>query len=345
MAQQIFYYDAKRTYNTKFEVITECSDFSKVRFYFYDEIYSNLDWSKTPTHNLKQLYKERAQQIRDEYDYVVIAYSGGIDSTNILETFYYNDIHIDEILMVGAFSKDTDKALDENHNREIYDNCFPTLNALKLPNTFVNLQDYSLLFDDPSNFSILQHEDWPARIGTHWSPHHFFWHDIHKHLGCKKPSSRIALILGCDKPFFDVTEMKGYFLDSGIIPYGRTNFNVKDNTSVINFYSHPDPQSANITMKQWSLLKNFFSEKKLSKYATSKIYTEVVNKMMYNLKHPIVYTGAKSLDHTFSKRDQFILKFKSPVVDAYLKGMMQIQNTKQVKNFSTSIFTRFYDVK
>ncbi len=67
--------------------------------------------------------------------------------------------------------------------------------------------------------------------------------------------------------------------------------------------------------------------------------------MMYNLKHPIVYTGAKSLDYTFSKRDQFILKFKSPVVDAYLKGMMQIQNTKQVKNFSTSIFTRFYDVK
>jgi hypothetical protein len=47
--------------------------------------------------NLLDLYKERAQQLRDSYDYLILAYSGGSDSDNMLKTFLYNNIKIDEI--------------------------------------------------------------------------------------------------------------------------------------------------------------------------------------------------------------------------------------------------------
>ena len=46
---------------------------------------------------LVDLYRQRAQQLRDSYDYLILAYSGGADSDNILKTFQKNKIHLDEV--------------------------------------------------------------------------------------------------------------------------------------------------------------------------------------------------------------------------------------------------------
>ena len=68
-----------------------------VSWNFNDETYSKIDWSIRPTESLAELYRQRAQQIRDEYDYVVLSFSGGADSHNILQTFLKNNIRLDEI--------------------------------------------------------------------------------------------------------------------------------------------------------------------------------------------------------------------------------------------------------
>jgi hypothetical protein len=46
---------------------------------------------------LTELYRQRALQLREQYDYIIIAYSGGADSDTILKTFLDNNIPIDEI--------------------------------------------------------------------------------------------------------------------------------------------------------------------------------------------------------------------------------------------------------
>jgi hypothetical protein len=46
---------------------------------------------------LDDLYKQRALQLRDKYDYLILNYSGGADSHNILMTFLNNNIKLDEI--------------------------------------------------------------------------------------------------------------------------------------------------------------------------------------------------------------------------------------------------------
>jgi hypothetical protein len=43
------------------------------------------------------LYSTRAQQLRDQYDYLILAYSGGADSDQMLRSFLLNNIHIDEV--------------------------------------------------------------------------------------------------------------------------------------------------------------------------------------------------------------------------------------------------------
>lgn len=52
---------------------------------------------------LTELYRLRAQQLRDKCDYLVLAYSGGSDSDNILEICLRNNIKIDEIVVEQSF--------------------------------------------------------------------------------------------------------------------------------------------------------------------------------------------------------------------------------------------------
>ena len=107
-------------------------------FYYFDKEFSSINWTIDSEKSLSDLYRQRAEQIRNDYEYVIIPYSGGYKSSLILETFYYNNIHIDEVLLVGAFSQDSYTGSDENHNGEIYNQAIPTLNKLNLKNTKID---------------------------------------------------------------------------------------------------------------------------------------------------------------------------------------------------------------
>jgi len=67
------------------------------KYYYYNNVWKNLDRTLLGKIPLEQLYKERAQQLRDKYDYLILYFSGGADSTNILMTYLNNNIKIDEV--------------------------------------------------------------------------------------------------------------------------------------------------------------------------------------------------------------------------------------------------------
>ena len=73
-----------------------------VSWIFNDSVYGNIDWSVPVNVPLMELYKARAIQLRNKYDYLTLYYSGGADSTTILHAFIDNNIFIDEILMWHA---------------------------------------------------------------------------------------------------------------------------------------------------------------------------------------------------------------------------------------------------
>jgi hypothetical protein len=68
-----------------------------VGFYFHNAVWDNFDKTTLGKDSLTGLYAERAKQLRDKYDYLVLHYSGGSDSHNILHTFLSNKIKLDEI--------------------------------------------------------------------------------------------------------------------------------------------------------------------------------------------------------------------------------------------------------
>ena len=68
-----------------------------VHYNFFDHVWKNFDRSLLGKHSLKELYKQRAQQLRDKYDYLILYFSGGADSYNVLRSFIDNGIKIDEV--------------------------------------------------------------------------------------------------------------------------------------------------------------------------------------------------------------------------------------------------------
>lgn len=68
-----------------------------VEFIFFTEIWDKFDRSVLGRFSLDDLYRKRAQQIRDEYDYLILYFSGGADSYNVMRTFLDNNIKLDEV--------------------------------------------------------------------------------------------------------------------------------------------------------------------------------------------------------------------------------------------------------
>jgi len=66
---------------------------------FNDDVFSKIDWKIPISTPLSELYKQRAQQLRDKYDYLSLFFSGGVDSANVLHSFIDNGIFLDEIVM------------------------------------------------------------------------------------------------------------------------------------------------------------------------------------------------------------------------------------------------------
>jgi hypothetical protein len=341
----IFYYDVEgNVYPNKYEAIKSGKN---LLLYFYDKEFSFVNWKIEPVETLPELYRQRAQQLRDMYEYLILCYSGGADSTNILETFYYNGIHLDEILTVGALSQDTHSGSDENHNGELYHNVFPTLASMDLPNTKVTVFDYSTLFDDLKNFSVASDTDWAKNTVTHFSPHNWFWRDIRKWVGPK--DRKTAIIMGIDKPSLvpdPNTGVIGFrFNDQSIFSYGRTLESISvDNSDIINFYW--DTSTSNLISKQHHVLKNFYIDNVMVKKLISNEQfafhmRQVVTKIIYDLKNPLIHVSPKSPSQLLSLRDNFLSKRHSTVADFHKHSLNKLADI----GFSTaSIKSRIYEL-
>jgi|LakMenEpi03Aug12_release.lakeMendotaPanAssembly.Ray.scaffolds.fasta_scaffold87527_2 hypothetical protein len=77
---------------------------AEIEWHFFDELFNKVNWLDEPLTPLSELYRLRALQIREAYDYIVIRCSGGADSNNVLYSFLRNGIHVDEVLAEAPMS-------------------------------------------------------------------------------------------------------------------------------------------------------------------------------------------------------------------------------------------------
>ena len=190
-----------------------------IRYNYNDDIFGKYDWTKEPEPEveLREFYRRRAQSIRDNYDYVVLQYSGGPDSQNVLDTFLENNIKLDEIVNFNSYEK-TQKVDGTTHNADYVYNVKPTVeniikkygNQIKISiideidmtkkvwAEYNSLDYYELLFTSVTFPSV-----WMMR-GV-WIKHV-------KHLWDKLMSGKkVCVILGADKTMLRVDRRKNLF--------------------------------------------------------------------------------------------------------------------------------------
>lgn len=81
---------------------------------FNNEAFNKFNWLVEPTETIDELYRIRAQEIRDTYDYVALSYSGGADSHQVLMAFLQNNIRLDEIIVTWPIKRSERLGADPN---------------------------------------------------------------------------------------------------------------------------------------------------------------------------------------------------------------------------------------
>ena len=111
---RIGWYLNSKFYNNKWSCISE-NNYSKknITFYFFDDIFANLNWEVEPVLSYDYLLEQRAKQLRDSYDYLRLWYTSGSDSETILQTFLKHNIYIDEIAVAKNPFTESDRELNK----------------------------------------------------------------------------------------------------------------------------------------------------------------------------------------------------------------------------------------
>jgi hypothetical protein len=122
-------------------------DVNNITFSAFDSFFYLYDWKIEPKESFEELLLERALQIRDSYSYIKLWYSGGHDSTLMLNTFIKHNIHIDEIVVYRFAINDN---FDNLSNTEVDTYTLPFMKTLQnvLINTKFTIYDFSREYFD-----------------------------------------------------------------------------------------------------------------------------------------------------------------------------------------------------
>lgn len=231
---------------------------------FNKEEFSKAKWDEEPGADIRTLYRLRAQQIRQQYDYIRLEFSGGSDSTTVLYSFINNGIHLDEV--VFRYPKTGEKSVSddpynykpENTLSEAKYAAYPILHwlATAAPNTKITTHDYSENMLDDSN-----DESWVLRTKDYFQPGHAFKHakfGLAEHQNQAESGKKVCILYGVDKPKVCVKDKKwyAYFLDI-TANHAVTDGGEYDNVTTEYFFWSPDLPE--LIVKQCHIIKNWFS--------------------------------------------------------------------------------------
>lgn len=308
------YYTANgRNFQYRYSAYIEASKSgTDVKWNFNNEVFKTINWSKPSNVSLKQLYKERAQQLRDQYDYLILSYSGGSDSDTILHSFIDNGILLDEVWVDWPrhMMEKTNWVASTNQDHanlasEWYYCTEPKLQQLRVqnPKIKIHVSDCTSTgpeheVDEPSSLTDLRNTYFYGRRRQYMADYQRSMHDR---------GITSAVILGIDKP--NITIIKdnicAKFVDEPI--RFRTDVAAYQHSIVEFFYWTPD--SPYIVVNQVNqiiqyLQKNFNEFKRLEKFLrTSEKYNErsnnldpVVNAVCYPNWKPAFQTD-KTIGH------------------------------------------------
>lgn len=311
---------------------------------FHDEHFSTYNWQIEPEQSLDFWYTQRCWQIRDKYQHVVLHFSGGSDSHNILTYFYKNNIHIDEILVANPieyYEKFT-VATDSRESCDLHNEWFhvikPDLNwiAKHMPKTKITIYDYT---KDMLEFSVDQ--DWIIHVGgEHCNPNVVNRINRYNVIDQNLYDSRqVGHVYGVDKPVVFNVDDSWYFafLDSilSIQSSRKSVFEGNNHVNVENFYWSPDLPE--LLIKQAHAVKKYFQNNpqfqhlatfKKKKLEDRDLYQDLVRNVIYPYWRKDIFQNKKSRNMFFKDFDRWFFDLATESAKSrWLEGYNYVLNS------------------
>lgn len=201
-----FYLVNNIKYTNKIQAVLEAQKtLADITWDFHSSVFEKIDWAVEPNLSLDALYKMRAQQIRNQYDYVIVMSSGGADSTNVIKSFLNNGIHIDEIVAGAPVSglnnwnwNDKDHSVNNTISETKYA-LYPLLNEISTnhPNVKITFNDYfEHILRYKTDEWLYNCQDWINPVVNAKSRLDKFKHIV----DLAEQGKRIGIVWGIDKP-------------------------------------------------------------------------------------------------------------------------------------------------
>lgn len=300
-----------------------------LRWNFNQEVYESYDWTQEPTESLQELYCRRAQQIREKYDYLVLWFSGGADSTNVLDAFLKNNIKLDDVATYVNYEATGDKF--NFLNGEVYNVAVPRIKKAQelqpwLRHTMVDLSHMTMNHFEKKDTKF----DWIYHMNGYYNPNNTSKQDIKlkiKHWrDLIDQGQRVCFIQGIDKPRVNGINGKYYFkfidmVDGAVSAHNQIANRPWEFDEL--FYWSPDLPE--IPIKQAHIIKRFLKQATpdtdgispvgskgiiCSTTINRHIYVLTMNKLhslIYPHWYPVPYQ-AKASSLFFTPRDEWFFK-------------------------------------
>lgn len=349
-----FYQVGNDRYYTKVMALMEATKRNQFpEWNFNRQVFDNLNWLQEPATDLRELYRLRAKQLREQYDYIRLEFSGGGDSTTVLYSFIHNNIHIDEIVFrypktgdKGAAEADPFNTKCENTLSEWELAAKPILQwvATNLPQTKITFHDYS---EDLVNNKL--DDTWVFRTKDYAQPSHAFKHDtvsLKDHRLAADSGKKICILYGVDKPKMCIKDKKwyAYFIDfqanhANTVVYEYTNINIE--------YFYWTPDLPEILLKQAHMIKNWFSLpsnkflQHLVRWPNHSVtqrttYEHVIKPLIYPDYNPATFQVSKPSNNFYAEMDFWFFKnfTETTAYKNWQAGLQLITNNIDKKYFN-----------
>jgi hypothetical protein len=173
---------------------------------FNNHVFDQVDWSIEPSEDIYQLYGQRAKQLREKYDYIILMYSAGSDSETVLNAFLRNGLEPDEIVVTwalgleNAYKPDPTDFRPDNLLSEWNFTVKPRLEqiAKDYPNIKITLNNWTEDYDKvqiPEDYLLTRHINLAPFAGKRWS-----FHNIHSISESLIKHQNAVVLWGQDKP-------------------------------------------------------------------------------------------------------------------------------------------------
>jgi hypothetical protein len=346
----------KKFYN-KAQAILACQQIGPEHwpdFIFNDAQFGSAQWQQEPQESIQEIYKQRAQQLRDKYDYLVLSYSSGSDSSNILHTFLNNNIRIDEVFSYGPFSTNQGQTGQLTRNAE---NNFREIDLVALP--------YLRELSKRHKFKVTMY-DWTNDMANGFKDSDWIWtesqsrlspsivvrnrlHNARSHLNLVDTGKKVGFIFGIDKPKITImnNEYYMYFLDLDLNMGVGPGAPMTGSEWEYDEYFYWTPDLPQLAVKQAHMLKKFFESTPALKYLITDAhlgtwnaqykeqYFDVVKRLIYPGFNPGIWQTHKISSLTYTEHDNWFINDPNlKARDHWLAGLRELQRLIDPKFFN-----------